>query len=513
MLLLLATFVLAFVTSLLLTPVVRKLARRLGLVDHPDEQRKLHQEATPLGGGGAVLIASVVAVVAALVFSDSQRADASSNANFLAGLLASATLLCIIGLVDDRFGLRGRQKLFGQIVAAGILLASGLVIERVQIFGVTFELGVLSGLLTLFWILGAINAVNLLDGMDGLATCVGIVLSVAVAVMANLAGHPTEAFLALALAGSLTGFLIYNSPPASIFLGDAGSMIIGLILGALAIRSSLKGPASIVLAAPTAIWAIPIFDVMMAILRRKLTGRSIYATDRSHLHHSLQERGYSDRKTVMLVGVLCCVTAIGASLSVYMHNELMAYGAIVAVCALLVVTRLFGHHECVLLVKRLKGLFRSLVPSFSRDKAGTEHNIQTRLRGNRQWEELWETLTSYGERFDLNSIHLNVSLPGIGEEFHASWRRNGTGDDAELWHSDIPLHARNVTVGRLRLTGRSGNTSVFTWMSDLIAGLGPVESHMADLLDHSDDSTPRRLFEYEMPVASGTGMEDRHLPT
>jgi UDP-GlcNAc:undecaprenyl-phosphate GlcNAc-1-phosphate transferase len=480
----------------------------LGLVDHPDLHRKLHQDATPLGGGVAVLVSSVGAVVGALILSDSQRSQAGDNAWFLAGILSAAIVLCLIGLIDDRFGLRGRQKLLGQFVAAGIVLASGMIIERVEIFGISIELGVLSAPLTLFWLLGAINAVNLIDGMDGLATSVGLVLSIAVAVMASLSGHATEAFLALALAGALTGFLVYNSPPASIFLGDAGSMIIGLVLGAIAIRSAIKGPATVVLAAPTAIWAIPIFDVAMAILRRKLTGRSIYTTDRGHLHHTLQHRGFSDRKVVIVVGAFCCVTAIGASLSVYLHNELMAYGAIVGVCAVLVVTRLFGHHESLLLVKRLKGLFQSFIPSISKDKPRSDHNIQTRLRGNRQWEDLWESLTTYGECFKLNAIDLNVSLPGIGEEFHASWRRrNGEANEAKLWRSDIPLHAHDMAVGRLRIIGTSGNFRVFAQISDLIGGLSPMESHIIDLLDCVEEavtSTPD-LPEYSAALSTVGG--------
>ncbi len=515
--LLFGTFLTAFVACLILTPWVRRLARRWNIVDHPDQHRKLHQGATPLGGGVAVLIAFVIATMAAVLCSDSQRSLATSNAIFLAGMLSSATVLCFIGLIDDRFGLRGRQKLAGQVVAAMILLASGLIIQRVQIFGVMFELGVLSAPLTLFWILGAINAVNLLDGMDGLATSIGIILSLAIAVMASLTGHATEAFLALALAGSLTGFLIYNRPPASIFLGDAGSMIIGLILGALAIRSSLKGPASVVLAAPTAIWAVPVFDVAMAILRRKLTGRSLYVTDRGHLHHSLQQHGFSDRKILLVVGALCCVTAVGAALSVYMKDELLAYAAIVAVCSVLIVTRLFGHHECMLLGKRVLGLAKSLTPSFSDKNAGTDHNVQTRLCGTRQWEDLWEMLTTYAERLDLDSIHLNVSLPGMGEEYHASWRRGkGETNEAKTWSSDIPLLVRDMAVGRLRLSGTSENVNIFEAMSDLIAGLRPVEAHLFDLLELGSEATANDIHTPEagervlIPALDVSAKEQHH---
>ena len=270
---------------------------------------------------------------------------------FLLTFSVAACVICLLGLVDDTMQLRGRQKLVGQILAAGILVAGGLDIERIKFFGWTLELGFLATPFSILWLVAAINALNLIDGADGLATSVGLVLSVALAGMALLADHPTDAVLAMALVGALAGFLVYNLPPASIFLGDAGSMLIGLILGALAIRSSLKGPATVALAAPTAIWAIPALDVAMAILRRKLTGRSIYTTDRGHLHHHLLKRGYGGLGTIAFIGGLCGCTALGAVVSVYQKNEMLAIGSVLAVGGILVATRVFGHQECLLLVQ------------------------------------------------------------------------------------------------------------------------------------------------------------------
>jgi UDP-GlcNAc:undecaprenyl-phosphate GlcNAc-1-phosphate transferase len=190
---------------------------------------------------------------------------------------------------------------------------------------------------------------------------------------------------------------------------------------------------------------------------------------------------------VLVIGAFCSLTAIGATLSVYNHNEYLAYGVMACVFALLVVTRLFGHHECVLLVKRLKGLTRSLIPSFSSTENRSGENIQTRLRGHRQWEDLWETLTNYGDRFDLQAIQLNVSLPRIGEEFHANWRQPNSGaDESELFHANIPLHAHGMVVGRLRIAGIAGVTDIFEGIGELIAGLTPVEMHLCDLLDNCE---------------------------
>src|SRR5262249_20696536 len=186
--------------------------------------------------------------------------------------------------------LRGRYKLLGQVFAVGAVLAYGVRVEAVHLFAWRIELGWFAVPFTLFWLLGAINSLNLLDGMDGLLGTVGTIVSLAIAALAAVPGHWAEAAVAATLAGALLGFLRYNWPPATIFLGDAGSMLIGLVIGVLAIRCSLKGTATVALATPMALLIIPIFDTAAAIVRRKLTGRSIYSTDRAHLHHCLLRR-------------------------------------------------------------------------------------------------------------------------------------------------------------------------------------------------------------------------------
>ncbi|MGE0760352.1 MAG: glycosyltransferase family 4 protein [Pirellulaceae bacterium] len=483
----------ALLASLLLTPVMRRMAFWLDIVDHPDEHRKLHARATPLGGGVAVLAAFALSVTTVAFWSMSQREVFASDARFVFGLAAASLIICAVGLLDDRFHLRGRQKLVGQIVAGVVLIASGLCIERITVLDVTINLGIASIPFTLFWLLGAINALNLIDGVDGLATGVGVVLSLSIAAIADALGHRTEAFLALAMAGALIGFLAYNRSPASIFLGDAGSMLIGLVVGTLAIRGSFKGPATAVLSAPIASWAIPILDVTMAILRRRLTGRSIYIADRGHLHHTLLKRGYTSGVTASLIGLLCILTGLGAVASVVWNSEWYAFGAIAVVVATLIVTRVYGHHESRLLGQRVKHLAWSLLPSV-RGPEARMRELRARLEGNQQWEELWETLTEFAERFDVNSIQLNIMLPAHGEEFHASWERKGRPDDHELWHCDIPLIAHDVTVGRLKITGVCNAGSVCTWMSDLIAGLKPFESHLLELISE--------CFDLPLPVSA-----------
>lgn len=477
------TFIVALLVSVALTPVVRLLARRFNVVDHPDGHRKFHRDPTPLGGGISILLSFLAAVSVALLLSIGQRQALAADKWFLLGGLSSIVTIALIGLLDDRFCLRGRQKLAGQVLAIGLWLASGLWIEQIRILDIEIALGLLAVPFTAFWLLGAINSLNLLDGVDGLATSIGIVLSASIGAIALISEQRTEAFLAFAMAGALVGFLAYNRPPASIFLGDSGSMLIGLVLGVLAIRGSLKGPATVALAAPLAIWAIPIMDSGMAILRRKLTGQSIYSSDRAHLHHVLERRGWP---TVIVVGVLCMVTSLAAVASVFWQNELIAVVTVAIVAVTLVVTGIFGRHEVHLLSKRGTHLARTLVPlSKSRDS----HVSQFRARSgdSEKWDELWGTLTEFADRFELSVVRLNVRVPNHEEEYHATWKSKDRPLDKDLWRSEIPLNTRSTTVGRLTIAGSYSGEDVCTWMGDLISGLKPFETQLNELLEGEDE--------------------------
>lgn len=484
---LLAITVLAFLASLTLTPVVRAVSRKYCLVDRPDGYRKIHSQTVPLGGGVAVFLAAALAVAAASFVPNDWRQSLLESRREFFGLLAGSMVLCGVGLADDRRSLRGRQKVLGQVCAAGILIASGLIIHSIAVFGWQIELGPLSVPFTLFWLLGAINALNLIDGIDGLATSVGIILTFTIAAMAFFNQHAGQAAVALALAGSLAGFLFYNFPPASIFLGDAGSMVIGFVAGTLAISSSLKGPATVALAAPVAIWAIPILDSSVAILRRKLTGRSIYACDRGHIHHCLLRRGMSSRQTVGWVAAFCGCTAAGALISVYSKSESYALLSVAAVAGTLVVTRVFGYAELLLLMARLK----SLGVSFFQPPGGSNGHVRSccvRLQGSRKWEDLWTALTESAERLNVHSLRLDVNLPALHEGYHASWVRTTGTEPVELWRTEVPLFVEEMTVGRVEITGARQNGSVSACIGQLAEVLQSLESRVVTLAQKPSES-------------------------
>lgn len=489
----LLTFISAAGFSAVLAPLVGILARWLGIVDHPDGQRKLHVQVVPLTGGPTVFLSIVAAIGATMVVFPNVLNSTEGDLRFLFSLTGASLLIVFLGILDDRFSIRGRQKLVGQFLAALIMVPSGIMIHSVTLFGYPIEFGDLSAFVTVFWILGAINALNLIDGVDGLASTTGIVLSLSVAAVTFiLGGRPDGLLISLALAGSLTGFLVYNFPPAKMFLGDSGSMLIGLLLGCVALKCSVKQYAAVALIMPTAIWAIPIFDVAMAIVRRRLTGRSIYATDRGHLHHCLARQGHSGSRLLLIVGSLCSLTGVGAIAAAAFNNELIAIVGVLTAIILLVVTRSFGHAELTLLSNRVRRFAGSLVRRPDGERP-VLHREQVQLHGKHKWESLWDLLTEFAEERQLDAIELMVNLPSVGEEYHATWRTRSVSEHNEAWRSEIPLIIDGIRAGHIKLVGEAGNGVFCDWMGEIVSGLRPVEEHLreviARLLTHSGAAT------------------------
>jgi len=461
--------------SIALTWVMMKIAPMIGLVDQPDGYRKLQTQAVPLGGGAAVLGALTGGVLLLYATTDLFR----ESGQWLGGLLIGSAVIVLVGIADDLFTLRGRHKLLGQLLAACILVACGLTIERFHLLGMSVELGIIAIPFSLFWLLGAVNSVNLLDGIDGLATSVGIIQSSSIAVLAALSGHYETAVVATMLAASLLGFLTFNFPPAKVYLGDAGSMLIGLLVGALAIHASLKGPGTVLLAAPLAVWTIPIFDSLAAIIRRKLTGRSVYTTDRGHLHHRVSQR-VGKRATLAILVLACTATSLAAVASAYWRSDVIALVGGAAVVGLFVATRLFGDSELLLLASHAWGLgARFFARSVREPPSSWQASI--RLQGQRQWELLWATLTDYADKLDLQQIRLDVNAPMLEESYHASWQRAGETDIEQNWKFELPLVSGRHSLGILRIVGKRNSGSASQQFLQLLDLLEPFEMHLSEL--------------------------------
>jgi UDP-GlcNAc:undecaprenyl-phosphate GlcNAc-1-phosphate transferase len=345
----------AFASSLALTAAVRAAARWWGILDHPDSRRKQHGRAVPLWGGAAVYGAAALGLAIAWF---GPNASHEFTALYAAWLLTGG-FVCLVGAIDDWFDLPARLKLLLQTFAVLPIVLLGYTVESVVAFGYPIHLGLLGAPLTILWLLGCINALNLIDGMDGLASVVGLSAAAMLGMIAVSEGHPHVAMMAFALAAALVGFLYYNLPPASIFLGDSGSMVIGLSLGLLGIQGSLKTSATLAITAPAVVMTLPMFDVLAAILRRRLTGRRFDAPDRQHIHHRLLDRGWTNWQVLCLLGALCLTMGGAATAATIFRRDALAWIAAVTLVVLLIRLRLFGHHEYDLLKRALCGMVRA----------------------------------------------------------------------------------------------------------------------------------------------------------
>lgn len=445
-------------SGLLLTRLSRHVAARMGMVDAPDLLRKTHSRPTPVGGGIAVLAGAILTIAISALAVPAIASELQHHSRQTAALFVSSVLIAAVGLADDRVNMRARYKLLGQLVAVLVLiLGGGLVIERVGFFGVIVELGPLAIPCTALWLLACVNSLNLIDGMDGLLGIVGVIALSSLAVIAAMTGHLFAATVALALAGAVIGFLWWNLPPASIYMGDAGSMLIGLVIGAVAIPASLKGPATIALGAPLAILVLPIFDTTAAVVRRKLTGRGLAVADRGHLHHVLQRHGLTAGRVLVIVGVLGLVAAGGALASTALQNDVYSLIAGGGVVVALVAGKLFGNAELHLIRKRMSATVRAIWPGAAADRPW---EMAIRLQGTADWDVVWEDLTGVANRLNFQMVCLDVNAPALHENYHARWDRPGGLPESYQWRLEIPLLSNGVPIGRLAVAALRDDNSL-----------------------------------------------------
>ncbi|HEU4371455.1 MAG TPA: MraY family glycosyltransferase [Methylomirabilota bacterium] len=288
----------ASVLALVLTPGARALGRRLGIVDVPG-QRKMHTGSVPRVGGVGVTLAAVLALAGGTA------AGAAAVQGWLPALLGGLIVFAV-GLWDDLRAVRPAVKLLFQAAGAGVAVALGVRIDHVTLFGTTHALGLLAVPLTLVWIVGLTNAFNLMDGLDGLATGLAIIAAATCAAVAISRGDAQGGLLLVALLGALCGFLPYNFNPATIFLGDSGSLVVGYVLAVTAITGWQKGATALAVAVPLLIFALPIADTVLSVVRRTrgLGVGHVFSADREHLHHRLLGLGLSHRGAVLVLYVV-----------------------------------------------------------------------------------------------------------------------------------------------------------------------------------------------------------------
>ena len=315
----------AFGTSVLLTPFVRKKSQQSKqALDFPDRARKIHAVPIPRLGGIAIYVAFFVALLPAFLGSGPTQKLFHAHIDVFMSLLLTSSLIFLIGLYDDFRGASVSQKLTVQTIAAILAYVGGFNVEVLSIpFVGSVPLGILGLPVTLFWFVGVTNALNFIDGVDGLACGVGFFSISTIFGISLFLHHPLTAFFAAALAGGLFGFAIYNFNPASIFMGDSGSLFVGFIIAAISLQGAQKSSTAVVLLLPVIVLGVPIADTLLAIIRRLGNGRSPFSADKDHIHHRLLNMGFSSRQVVVLLYVVCSLLGIIALLMTAVTNQML----------------------------------------------------------------------------------------------------------------------------------------------------------------------------------------------
>jgi UDP-GlcNAc:undecaprenyl-phosphate GlcNAc-1-phosphate transferase len=333
----LITFISALIVSVGLTFVVLKLTRRFGILKYPG-YRRLHNVPTPTMGGIAIALATASGLILAALLLPDLFDEYRDRFFFLT--LASFVIL-VTGIIDDKWELSARAKIIGELVATTVLIMGGFRIENISNpFGESIELGWLSYPLTYLWVLGLTNAINLSDGLDGFAAGIVVISTLSIALVSYIRGNDMILISMVAVAGASLGFLIYNFPPARIFMGDTGALFLGFILAGLTTMERVKGPVTVALIIPILALALPILDTALAMLRRLVAHSTISKGDARHIHHRMLEMGLSPTYAILLAYAASALLGL-AAISIYLVPKpfrlfiLMGVGLIIIIFILL----------------------------------------------------------------------------------------------------------------------------------------------------------------------------------
>lgn len=464
------TFFLAFIASFFLTPFIGKLARRYNIVDMPSE-RKIHTVPIPRIGGVALFLSFFFPLIL-LVFNKRMFAQFVESDFRVFFFVIGAVLIFGLGLWDDLRRLPSSIKFAGQILVGVFVYFGGISIQVISVpFIHSFDFGIFSLPVTVFWFVLVINAMNLADGLDGLAAGIGLFVSLTMLVICLTTGHIQEALGFAALGGSLIAFLRYNFNPASIFMGDCGSYFLGYVLVALSILGSLKGQVATAMIIPVIALGVPLIDTLVAPIRRFVLGKKMFMPDSGHLHHNLVKLGYTQRRAVLII--YACTVLFGLSAIIMIHSQdetaalvLLVVGSGVIMLGRYVGIRLFVGHG------KIGGWLREVS-----DVAGISHerrsflNHQVAITNSITLDELWKTICGALEALEIDMAELIVYRNGCAfnseeapqklarknpcqVETTKTWQRHEYIDDSWLYREglfklELPLLKNDQTQPQL----------------------------------------------------------------
>lgn len=485
----LVTFLLAFMVGTTLTLVVRNRAVTWGWLDQANSSRKVHARAVPrLGGIG--IVGGFFAPLCALFFVDSFVGSIFRAQTALVwGLFGGGLAIAALGLYDDLRGAGARLKFSVQVAVALALYALGFRIELIaNPFGPALPLGLLSLPFTVLWMVGVVNALNLIDGLDGLAGGVAFFGVGTNFILALTRGDILLCLLMAALAGAILGFLLFNFNPASIFMGDTGSMFLGFVLAAVSIKTSTKSGTAVAMLVPVMALGLPIMDTLLAMVRRSVVGRPLFSADKEHIHHRLMSRlVLSHRSAVLVLYGLCALftlTALGLNYANSAQSAMLLSGIGLVIMVLM---RKLGYLD----LRRASG-----VGEARRKNIRLRHlvkDVTREVRGAASLQELWNALRPLAEALDVSrqELRLRRERDGLTDGVRFELERPAG--------ANVPLEVRievkdeEVLLGQLCLAWRDGRTEINRDEELALEVLSDaVGERAARLLAHAD-ADPQRV--------------------
>ena len=457
------TYLCSCILAVVITPIVIAVARRLRIYDSPTA-RKVHTGQIPRIGGVAVFLSSALLVMAVL-FLDNAIGDKFRDIQTqIITLLCAATFIFLVGFIDDVRVVRVRYKLAAQIAAAGLMCVAGVRIESLNFANLfTLRFGLFSFPLTIFWIISITNAVNLIDGLDGLAAGIGAIACTVIAVLALAGGNVVLAVMMLALTGSLSGFLFFNFNPARIFMGDCGSMFLGFLLGSASVMCAMKSGTMVALALPALVLGLPIFDTIFSILRRYLGRWAITSPDRGHLHHRLLDMGIRHRYVVVIMYV---ITALAAGLGMFMmitHGSgtiVIFFGVILL---LLLAFRAVGAVRLRETIAKIK--YNKTISKETAEDTRLFQEIHLGLRQTASFRQWWQMVCDAAESQGILELSL-IATVRSGRRHKFTWQSNNHENNhheavsvklpisRQRFGIDMEIEAKMFVNGSLESTGR-----------------------------------------------------------
>lgn len=413
----------AFLISLVLTPIFRDLFRSYNVVDRPGF-RKVHRHPIPRVGGIPIAIAYTISLVSITAL----YASISDQGLIAWKLIPGVVIIFATGLIDDFFNLKPRYKLLGQVVAAVVVFFNGLQISEVLGLHIPVWIGLP---VTIFWLLLTTNALNLIDGLDGLCSGMGLFGTLTLFIGALIQGNRALAYATFPLAGALLGFLCFNFNPATVFLGDSGALLIGFLLGCFGLLWTAKATTPAELAVPLLALTIPLMDVSLSIVRRYLNNRPIFSADRGHIHHRLLDRKLTVRQAVFVLYSFASVSA-GLGLLLSVPSLARYHGFVLVVFAALIVfaVRKLRYLEFTVIAH---SLFNGDLKRSVAKKAMLER-LSVALAAARTPDEWWLGISNTGREAGWSKLVWNNSVGSRTERLQAV-------RDESCWSFQIPLEA------------------------------------------------------------------------